>query len=200
MKQSWSHVAFSIFFSFLFFVPKVAAVSLSLDVDPSTAGIQSSRAVVMGNPVTVDVIVSDLTDSLQGFEFDVDFNPAVLSATSVISGGFLPTPFVIENDIAPPDVNFAEVNLGVSTATGNGVLASITFNAAALGMSDLVLNDVILSGATGPGSIFEITPVTLENGKISVAPIPEPASVLLLATGLAGLFGVRKYREYDSRR
>ena len=72
----------------------------------------------------------------------------------VRGGGFLPNPLVIENDIVPPDVNFAEVNLGVSTATGNGVLASITFNAAALGMSDLVLNDVILVGVTGPGSSF----------------------------------------------
>jgi hypothetical protein len=178
-------------------VPQVNAVSLSIDVDPLTAGIQNSRMVMAGDMVVADVVVTDLTDSLQGFEFDVDFNPAVLTATSVVSGGFLPTPLTIENDIAPPDVNFAEVNLGVSTATGNGILASMTFDAVALGTSNLLLNDVILAGVTGPGSVFEITPVSLENGSITVgaAPIPEPASVLLLATGLAGLIGIRLYQK-----
>ncbi|GJL65048.1 MAG: hypothetical protein NPIRA05_00190 [Nitrospirales bacterium] len=201
MKQSWSHITFSIFFCFLIFVPKVAAVSLSLDVDPSTAGIQSSRTVVIGNPVSVDVVVSDLTDTLQGFEFDVDYNPSVLTATSVVSGGFLPTPLVIENDVVPPDVNFAEVNLGVSTAMGNGVLTSMAFNTVGLGTSSLLLSDVILSGVTGPGNIFEITPVTFEDGSITVddggdvAPIPEPATVLLFGTGLAGLFWIRKFRK-----
>ncbi len=191
-----SAIACAGLFGCLFSVLSANAAFVSVDVDPATLGIQNMTTVVLGNPVTVNIVVTDLPESLQGFEFDVDFNSSVLTATGVMSGGFLPVPFPVENDIAAPDVNFAETNLGVSTATGDGVLAVNMFDTISLGTSNLTLNDVRLTGVNGPGDIFEITPVTLNNGMINVAPVPVPSSVVLFASGLAWL--LRQYRKREA--
>src|SRR5450759_3495632 len=45
----------------------------------------SATTLTLGSPLTVDVNVSGLTD-LYAWQFDIGFNPAVLSATSVIEG------------------------------------------------------------------------------------------------------------------
>lgn len=74
-----------------------------------------------------------------------------------------------------------------------------TFDAVGVGISNLVLNNMRLTGSTGsPGGIFEITPVSLENGKITVAPVPTPASLSLLLTSLAALIGIRRFGTKES--
>ena len=166
---------------------EAGAVSVVVDVDPGTAGIQSQATIMNGDSITVDVVVTGVTN-LNAFEFDLDFNSTILAATGITSGNFLPAPALnVENNTASPDVNFAEFALVPVGSNGDGVLASITFSSLALGMSDLVLNDVILSAPFGA----QILPVTLQNGKITVTngqqPIPEPGTMVLLATGLGGL-------------
>jgi len=42
----------------------------------------SATTVPLGTPVTIDVNVSGLSD-LYAWQFDIDFNPAILSATNV---------------------------------------------------------------------------------------------------------------------
>lgn len=161
-----------------------AAALIAVDADPSRAGIQSNMKAFLGATFQVDVVVADIdaSDALNAFEFDLDFDPAVLSAVRVVSGNFLEQPaFVIEEDVLSPDINFAEFSFGVSGALGGGVLASIGFSADAVGRSPLVLNDVILSAPFG----VQIADVEIIDGAVN---IPEPPPVLGLALFLFAWF------------
>ena len=192
----------------------VLATSISIDVDPGTVGIQDTLSVAAGDSFTVDIVADLMGNTLAGYEFDLDFDPAILSATSVTSGGFLTfsgfgAVINAENDIASPDVNFAESVLGTSTTTGEGVLASITFNTGAAGTSSLDLNDVlffqpVLPFGAGPLNIDDVV-----NGSINVTGIgpgpgpgtavPEPSTVLLMGVGLFGLCALKRKRAISKR-
>ncbi len=171
----------------------VWAVSIAVDVDPSTPGIQSSNLfpVFVNDTVTVDIVASDIVPGapLNAFEFDLDFGAAVLTATNVGDGGFLLAPVLgIENDVVAPDVNFAEATLLPTGAVGTGVLASVTFNAVGVGVSQLELNEVIFSAPFGvPIHIDAINDGSLTVTQDGGPPIPEPGTILLFGTGLAGL-------------
>jgi len=165
-----------------------SAPILAVDVDPGSAGIQSTRTVAPGALVPVDIVIAGVESdaSLNGFELDVDFVSSVLSATSVVDGGFLlPVRFAVELNLAAPDVNFAEVTLGGGGAVGDGVLARITFEAIGLGTSALTLNDVILSSVIRPGVVVTLPIAGIHHASVRVVEsvIPEPTAALLFATG-----------------
>ncbi len=168
---------------------------ISVDMDPTTAGIQSSLIVTPTTTFDVDVIITgvDATSPLNGFEFDLDFDSAVLSATSVVDGGFLLAPaIVLQNDVTPPDVMFAAVTLLPAGAVGSGILASITFDAIGIGSSVLDLNDAILAAPFGiPIPLDGINDGTIN---VAAASVPEPTAGLLLALGLIALLACSRRR------
>jgi hypothetical protein len=171
--------------------PAAAAALLAVDVDPGTPGVQGSLALAPGESFGVDILISglDAATSLHGFEFDLDFAPSVLSATSVVDGGFLLAPvFAIETDLAAPDVNFAEVTLGAGGAVGSGVLARLVFQTLGEGTSALTLGDVILSHVVRPGVVEAIPIEGITNASVRVeaaggAVVPEPTGALLFSVG-----------------
>ena len=169
---------------------------VSVDADPDTPGIQSSRTVEAGQNFSIDIVASDITapSSLSGFEFDLGFDPSVVSALSVSSGDLLNTPiFNIETVVGGMSVEFAEVTLGFNGATGTGTLATIEFLAVDTGSSDLDLMNVILAQPFG----IRLNLDGVVDGRINVGtmgePIPEPEAAGLFAVGLllAG-FALRK--------
>lgn len=176
--------------SVLFFIPPEAkAALLAIDANPSRFGIQSKTKANLGTTFEIDVVVSDIgvADPLNAFEFDLDFDAAILTAVSIVSGGFLDPPsLIVEEDITPPDVNFAEFTLGSAGAVGSGVLATVQFSADALGVSSLDLNDVILSAPFG----VEIAEVEIIDGAVKVA--EPPAAVYLVPALLAVAWFTRR--------
>lgn len=176
----------------------LASPVVSVDVDPSTAGIQSVLDVQNGDSFFVDIVISgvEASEPLNGFQFNLGFDPAVLTAISITDGGFLLEPVfpVFESiDNGAGDVLFALVTLGPVGASGDGILASLGFSASAAGTSILDLNNVLLSAPFGaPVQVEQV-----DDGNVNVAVdgfVSEPHTMAVLALGLVGLaaFGRRR--------
>ncbi|MGH0035965.1 MAG: hypothetical protein ACQGVK_13140 [Myxococcota bacterium] len=168
-----------------------AAPIVSIDLDPSTPGIQDTASVWLLDSVSVDIVIGDVDPAMPlfGDQFDVDFDAGVLTATSVAGGGFLNEPlFPIQADLAGGRVEFAEITLGPVGSAGSGVLGRIEFDAVGLGTTSLQLGELILAGEFG----VEIAPGSMAGARLTVSertggqpPVPEPGAALVFASGLA---------------
>ena len=162
----------------------VAASAGTISLQPS------ATTLTLGSPLTVDVSVSGLTD-LYAFQFDIGFNPAVFSASSVTEGalfssiGVFFSPGFIDNTTGT--ITFIGDSLsgpgpGVST---NGTLATITFNSIGTGSSSVDLANVILldSNLADIAATASGTTVTVADSSS-----PEPGSWLLVGGAVVLLF------------
>lgn len=162
--------------------PAWALPVVSVDADPSMAGIQSVVEVPDGSSFDVDIVISGVEagDPLNAFELDLLFDSSVLTATSVVDGGFLLDPvFQVQNIVGMVSVEFAEATLLPAGAVGSGVLATVSFDTAGLGTSVLDLENVKLSAPFG----VRIPAAEVVDGSAVVEVIPEPGSTALFAMG-----------------
>ena len=146
----------------------------------------SSQVVQPGQSFSLDVDISNAAE-LFSFQFDLAFDPNVLSATSITEGPFLPSggstffiPGTIDNSGGTITTTDDSLIGAISGVTGNGTLATVSFQAFALGTSPITLSNVILLDS----NLADITSNTVD-GTVTV--VPEPATWLLLATGCTGL-------------
>jgi hypothetical protein len=161
---------------------------LSVDTDPLLAGIQAERTVILGDLFDVDLVITDVeaSDPLHAYELDLGFDPSVIGALTLSPGPFLGAPtFELQSEIEAGAVQYAVTRIGPAGATGAGVLISLRFEARALGTSVLDLSNVLLSA---PGGV-PILGFEQFDGAITVGPIPEASSVLLLVVGGALVVG-----------
>ena len=144
----------------------------------------SSPTVSIGGSPSVNVNVAGLTD-LYAFQFDVVFNPAVLSAVSVTEGslfssvGVFFSPGTIDNTAGT--ITFIGDSLsgpgpGINT---NGSLAQILFNAIGTGSSSVALSNIILLDS----NLNDIT-ASAVSGSVDVTGVPEPSYLPVLGTSL----------------
>ncbi len=78
------------------------------------------------NTFTVNVEIEDVT-ALQGFEFEILYDPAVVTANKVVLGNFLTGTFLkLGPTITSGKVAYGAISLS-SGSTGGGVLATVTF-------------------------------------------------------------------------
>ncbi len=126
------------------------AAVVSIDVDPNRAGIQDKIKVQLGDTVTVDVVVDDVSN-LNAFQFDLRYPATKLNATVITSGNFLPgTPSTLNEDLGPPLLKYNEFIFSAMGSSGTDVvLASITFTAVRKGKSRLDLPVVRLAAPHG---------------------------------------------------
>ena len=142
----------------------------------------------VGETFDLLVDISSVSD-LYAFQFDISFNPAILSGTSVTEGAFLPAggaTFFIPGSIdnIGGSISFtADILLtAVSGVSGSGTLADLQFQALTAGTSPVNLSNIILLDS----NLSDI-PFNTSNG--SVSSVPEPSTILLLGSGLIGLVG-----------
>ena len=154
----------------------LAAVS----IDPS------STPVIVGNPVNLNVDISNVSD-LYAFQFDIGFDPTILSATNTTEGAFLPsggaTFFVagtIDN-VGGTITDTADTLIGaVPGVGGDGVLATLQFQAIGNGTSPITLLNIILLDS----NLDEIA-FTSTDGSVTVTPEPRFMPVLLIGLLIA---------------
>ena len=148
----------------------------------------------IGDTFTIPISITGATD-LTFWQFDLGFNPSVVSALSfndsltdfetaaISQGGFLTgiTGLILSNQFSGLADSMSGLISG-SGLEGSGSLVFLEFQAIALGVSPLTFSNVFLNLSD---SGFDIT-----NGQVTVTAVPEPTTLMLLTSGLA-LFGMR---------
>ena len=152
---------------------------LAVQTEPKHAVQVTSSAELSLNPASQTAEIADLisvavnidqeTDPLNGFQFDLTFNAAVIQLNGITTAGFLSStgrqvtcPPVAHIDAG--HIRFACASTGSAVgATGDGALVTMTFQAIGNGSSNLSLNAAQLVDT----NTVSRTPST-SNGQISV--------------------------------
>jgi hypothetical protein len=168
-----------------------------------------SASVNVGDVFSVPVSISGAV-SLASFQFDLSFDPSIVTvigiddsgtdfaAAASNGGGFtFQTGFIDINNATGLLSGFADSMSGVSdSGLINGVLANITFQALAPGVSPLILSNGHLTDGPDGGAFLESpNDFALQNGEIIVGRsqvTPLPGSLPLFVSGLLGLWALRR--------
>ena len=161
----------------------VWAAGIKLDAVPGGL-VDPTRVLIQGTSFTVNVLASGAMD-LAAFQFDLSFDPAILTATGIFSAGvFDPFTDTAASSIGNGTLTFAEYSLDLSgvAADVDTLIAIIGFTAGGLGLSQLDLGNATLSDSQG----VAYGPLSLDGAAILVtaAAVPLPGTALLLGVGL----------------
>jgi general secretion pathway protein D len=176
------------------FTPILWLFAVSTPLIASTISLQpASLTVAAGQAFTMSVQISGVSD-LYGYQFDLEFNPAVLAATAVTEGPFLgaggPTIFLpgaIDNATGTISGNAGILAGAVSGVDGNGTLLNASFQALAAGTTSISFANVIALDSLG-------REIPLIRSESIVTVVPEPGAGLLAGVSLVGFLAVLRRR------
>ncbi len=172
------------------------ALLVGLAATPAAADVvvqPATTTVNISQMFSLDVAITNVTD-LYAFQFDLGFDPSVLSVTNVWEGPFLPSggptffiPGVIDNVGGTVSFNADTLESAIAGVTGSGVLLTFDFTPVAAGTSTVSIFNVILLDSNGAG-----IDMPNQDGTVTVSATPEPSSLLLLLGGVGGLIYRRR--------
>lgn len=161
----------------------------------------ADQTIFEGDPARVDInLVLTGTEALIGFDLALSFDPAVVGFDTFSTSLFDPADpfnplfdylggFTFEPTVDPTIVSFSGTflpwDLLTEPLSGSFTLASLNFTGIAPGTSPLTLTGDLDLGNAGLDSVNAA-------GSVTVAPVPEPGTFLLLGLGLAGIVGYRR--------
>jgi hypothetical protein len=158
----------------------------------------STTTPTVGGSFNVLVNISAVTD-LYGYQFDIQYNPSILSAASVTEGPFLAAggaTFFIPgaiNNIGGTITFTSDVLISaLAGVAGSGSLATLNFSALAKGTSALVLSNVELLDSNLDDIAFVTSGANVN--PVSGNTIPEANSGVLVSFGILGMVILRKVR------
>jgi len=174
-----------------------AVQAATLSIDPSSLPANA------GNPVDLNVDISSVSD-LFAFQFDITFDPTVLSATSVTEGPFLASggttafvPGAIDNVAGTITVTVDALIGMVPGVNGDGTLATLEFTALAPGTSAVSLSNIILLDS----SFGTIDSSNLDGSvTVTATSVPEPGPAFTLLAGSLTLLALYVRRQRTIRR
>ena len=174
----------SVFFLVVFFLASHAGAVAYLSFSPN------STSLGVGEYVDVDIVISGMeNENIAAFDFVVNFDNTILSLDSYLFGNGLGDVNTGEAMDLSIDQNLVEISWlwDFGFQEDSFTLATISFLGLAEGQSDLFLSDIILSNDNWPAEAIDYD---TEVASIEVAPVPEPATMLLLGIGIVGLGGI----------
>lgn len=193
-----------------------AALLVSIDMDPTTPGIQSTLTVVEGTNFDVDVVLTSDGSPFDTAILQIDFNDAgstlglvggptagsIVATSPLVIDAFTGLPVLSGAPLstlpAPPSVGFTETTgaTGVVSLLGPFFLAPLSvtdlfgqsFNALALGTSSLIANTGLLGGLAGFGQPAAFSTIA---GTVNViaAPVNPPTPTPAPEPTILMLFG-----------
>lgn len=166
---------------------------------PALAGVISiqpaTRNTLVGQTFSLDVSINGAVD-LYAYQFDIGFNPSMLSANSVSEGAFLSgsgSTFFFSGfiDNVGGTISFVADSLTgpVSGASGNGTLATISFTSIGPGGSPVGVFNVTALDSFGEGIAVDTAGAT-----VTVGVVPEPSSAFSVFGGALALFAFCRAR------
>ncbi len=148
----------------------------------------TTQSLIAGQTSSAAITISGAAD-LYAFQFDLGFNPAVLSVNSIAEGPLLTgggvtffVPGTIDNGAGTVSATADTLLSAIVGINGSGTLATLNFTALSSGTSAINLFGATLLDSSLAGQAF-----TTQSGTIAVTNVPEPSTLLLIGTGLTVL-------------
>lgn len=165
--------------------------------DPILSFDTGNGQTTLGSVQDYAVNIDDVSD-LYGYQFSISYDARYLRAVGVTEGGFLAaggntfgdTGF-IDNGAGTISFIFNSLIGAVPGVSGSGLLANIRFEAIGVGNTALSFGDVLFLNSSSTDIALDAVSAQLAVVD-GVAEVPEPASILLIGAGVAGVAALRR--------